>query len=82
LSVCLLVVLGSDFRSRRLDMIVGRADSSDNEEKYLNRTSHANEHRAGLCRGEDHYQHLISSQMRRFPKAGPIIIGRKKGGIR
>jgi len=55
LSYCLLVVLGSDFRSRRQDMIVGRADSSDNEEKDLSRTSHVSEYRAGLCLGEDHH---------------------------
>ncbi len=36
-------------------MIVGRADSSDNEEKDLSRTSHVSEYRAGLCLGEDHH---------------------------
>jgi len=55
--------------------MVGRADSSDNEEKDLSRTSHVSEYRAGLCLGEGHHQHLISTQLRRFPKTGPIIIG-------
>jgi len=46
--------------------MVGRADSSDNEEKDLSRASHVSEYR------------LISTQLRRFPKAGPIIIGKKE----
>jgi hypothetical protein len=63
-------------------MIVGRADSSDNEENDLSRTSHGSEYRAGLCLGEGHRQPLISTQLRRFPKAGPIIIGKEERGIR
>src|SRR5260370_39349530 len=39
-------------RIRRPSTMVGRGDSPGNEEKYLNRTSHASEERAGPCQGE------------------------------